>query len=432
MSYGLFEELSLFDEGKRTSKRQAVAVAQKRVSDFLGNFIRVATTGIDRTYRIALVRDELHRIIADVADEYDADAEKLEAAIMESLGDGVTDLDGELANAPSAVGGKSLATTKRTAEYTVEQLEDGSGKFKIVGPTGGSEGVEDSRQDAQAIADEKNKTSARVADADRDGGGAVKSEDLPTANDAGDLGDPSPKTDHTTWKPNALNDSGNVKPIDTEQDGSPVPSATQDVTDTPEWKNQGSEGDNFLDQTDSVTEQQDLPSADESGQSTNRNIEQPHTDTFNNDGQADPVTSRTALSPVHDPEAAQNQQDKYDFKDDQRLRGEQGMNPTYEVAPATEEHCDALGNCGADYLRAGKPLYTVLKNGQPHTMFDETGQHLDKGLNPVTEGPAAELAAPYQASVDPDKNPIREILESEMPTDHQVQAAITEFENVQS
>ena len=273
MSYGLFEDLSIFDEGHRTAKRQAVAVAHKRVSDLLGDFLKTAADKADFDARHALVEGEIRRIVAEVADEYNADAEALEKVIEESLGDGVTDIDSELADAPSAVGSKALASEK-------------------------------------------------TADADRDGGGAVKREDLPKANEAGDLGGPSPKTDHTTWKPNALNDSGNLKPIDTEQDGSPVPTVSQDVTDTPDW-----EGD-FLRDTDAVTEQQNLPTADEDAENTTRNIEQPHTDTFNNGGQADPVTS--------------------------------------EVFASTQ---------------------------------------------------------------DADKNPIREILESEMPTDHQVQAAIAEFEN---
>lgn len=233
--FGLFEDISAFDEGTRVAHRKAVAVACKRVADSFGSFIRKANSNADRAARLALVDGDLKRIVAEVAEEYGTDTERLEKAIQESLGgDGVTDIDGELAEAPSAVGSQPLA-------------------------------------------------SAKTADADRDGGGAVKTEDLPTANDAGDLGGPSPEIDKTTWKPNALNDSGNLKPIDTEQDGSPVPTEQQDVTDTADHEK------DFLDQSDAVTTQENLPSADDSGQSTERNIDQPHTDTFNNDGQADPV-----------------------------------------------------------------------------------------------------------------------------------------------
>jgi hypothetical protein len=243
----LFEHLAANDEAAKVASRQAVAVAQKRLSNQIFPFLANAGDVENRKARLSLVEDDVRQILADVSEEYNVDPEKLQAAMDEQLkGEGVTDLDAELENAPSAVGHTPLSATK-------------------------------------------------TAEADRDGGGAVKTETLPTGDDNA-LGGPSPKTDHTTWKPNALNDSGNIKPIDTEQSGSPVPSETQDVSDTPDY-----ETDKFLDKADAVTEQQELPEADESGQSTERNIEQPHTDQFGNDGQADPVTSEV-MSSAQDPD----------------------------------------------------------------------------------------------------------------------------------
>lgn len=115
------------------------------------------------------------------------------------------------------------------------------------------------------------------------------------------------------------------------------------------------------------------------------------------------LSFRLAGDPTGDPsnpanaEAAQNLADKNQRKDEQR-------NPMFEVAPATEEHCTALGNCGAEYIRQGTPLYTVLKNGQPHAMFDERGQTIGKNNAPADDI-SQQLAAPYQATASHEEQP---------------------------
>lgn len=165
-----------------------------------------------------------------------------------SEGEGITDLNGELAEAPSAVGNPEL-------------------------------------EPAMA---------SRVADADRDGGGAVKTEKLPKADDDA-LGGPSPKIKKGPWQ----NEDGSSKlePVDAEMDGSPVPTKNVDIGKPIP----ADRSDDFLDGTDSVTEQQDLPSADEDGQSTERNVSQEgQSDTWSGlEGQADPVTS--AVDPDKNP-----------------------------------------------------------------------------------------------------------------------------------
>jgi hypothetical protein len=61
-----------------------------------------------------------------------------------------------------------------------------------------------------------------------------KREDLPKGNEDA-LGGPSPKIDKTKWKPNATNPEGNLKPIDTEGEYSPVPTHKQDIKQKPDY-----------------------------------------------------------------------------------------------------------------------------------------------------------------------------------------------------
>lgn len=167
-------------------------------------------------------------------------------------GEGINDIDTELTEAPSAVGGGE-------SEHFAEEP-------------------------SMAMS-----ASQHTAEAPRDGGGAVTTEELkPNSNGAG-WRNPSPKIDKTTWKPNALNGEGNLDPIDTTRSGSPNPTETQDVTDKPTWKAQDDETWPPA-TTDSVTEHQELPGTDGDAQMTERNITQSPTDTFGGDSQADAIT----------------------------------------------------------------------------------------------------------------------------------------------
>ncbi len=284
---GLFEDIALFDDGKRIAQRQAAAVAQKRVSDFVGAFLKKATSRADLEARLSLVEEDVHRIIAETVEEYGGDAEKLEEAIDEHLrGDGVTDLNEELADAPSAVGSKTLASKDDDDDDDDDDEDDKDDKDDDSDSSDSDSDSDDSDSDDKSLPPWLKDKESKTADAPRDGGGAVKTETLPKADNSG-LGGPSPKIDKKEWKPRALGDGdGNLKPIDTEQKGSPNPTEHQDVDDTADHSK------DFLEQTDAVTEQQSLPSANADGYSTDRNIEQTSTDTFNNNGQADPVTSK--------------------------------------------------------------------------------------------------------------------------------------------
>lgn len=252
---GLFEDLAQFDEGIAKNRRKAAAVAQKRVDDRFSAFIkRAGSDPTERSDRLDFISEDVRQIVADVAEQFDVDTERLQDAINEHLkGDGVTDIDGELADAPSAVGHKEAGGHKPGC--TCGFCEN---KGNLPGQDSEDEDEEES---------EVKEAATKEADAPKDGGGATKRESLPTADPSG-LGGPSPKIDKKTWKPNALNEKGNLKPVDTEMSGSPVPTDDIDIKERPDY-----EGD-FLKGTDSVTEHQSLPSAGDSGQSTERNISQ--------------------------------------------------------------------------------------------------------------------------------------------------------------
>lgn len=317
----------------------------------------------------------------------------------EAEGQGITDINTELSEAPSAV---------------ADPVEPVAPEMSMAAGTVTSQKIRDGAVTTEKLRD-GTVTVPKVADADRDGGGAVKTEKLPNKENDGPTGlgsEPSPKTDHTTWKPNALNDSGNIKPVDTEMDGSPHPTEEQDVfNDDPDW-----EGD-FLRDTDAVTEQQTLPSADDSGQSTERNIEQPHTDTFGGEGQVDPVTSSADpdKNPIREILGAENwgpeqTPDENQLNADLNAEGEaEQLDSTGRPALTT-----TCANCSQPFstrdARTGSPMGDVEcphcgteqnSSGQllaPRSQWgEETGESYSDIMNP--RDPES-LGWPYESSVN--------------------------------
>lgn len=286
----LFDDINQFDEGFLAARREAVAVAQKRVQDRVGSYLKVAKTAEEYDARLSYVSDDVRQIVADVAEEFSIDHDKLADAIDEHLkGDGITDIDAELADAPSAVGQKAAGGHKPGCSC---------GFCKNKGNLPGRvDQKEQEDKDASEPHDEdddsgeEKESSVHVADAPRDGGGATKTVSLPTGKgDAVGYG-ASPKIDKKEWKPNALNADGNLPPVDSEMSGSPNPTETQDLVDEkPDY-----DGD-FLRDTDAVTTQQDLPSADDTGQSTERNLSQEGQGGTWTEEQTAPVTSEVFAS----------------------------------------------------------------------------------------------------------------------------------------
>jgi hypothetical protein len=376
----LFDDINQFDEGFRVAKRQAVAVAHKRVQDTVGSYLRLSKTAEERAARLDYVSDDIRQIVADTADEYSVDHDKLLDAIHESLeGEGVTDINGELADAPSAVGEKTSGghkpdcgcgfcknkgnlpgSKKDGGEEKVEGIVDdeekadkdasepdfkdkfedkeskvandfafppgadngmsgGMGGAEIYVRTGGGNllGPFNNEQEALQAKDaeeadelqrhgdpnqnpgempegwDPRQGSARVADAPRDGGGATKTVDLPKGKgDAVGYG-ASPEIDKKEWKPNALNSDGNLPavPEGIEMDGTPNPTQQQDlVDDKPDY-----EGD-FLRDTDAATTSQDLPTAGDNANTTEKNISQEGQMGSWTESQGSPVTDKVFAS----------------------------------------------------------------------------------------------------------------------------------------
>lgn len=78
---GLFEHIEMFDESDKVATRQAVAVANKRFNDTFAGFLRQASTKKEFESRLALISTDIDNMVADVANEYGGDAEKIASAI---------------------------------------------------------------------------------------------------------------------------------------------------------------------------------------------------------------------------------------------------------------------------------------------------------------------------------------------------------------
>ena len=85
MAYGLFEHLAADDSDERIARRQATAVALKRVNDRYGAYLAAAKTSSERTARLDLVREEVREVISATCDEYGGDPESIEVGILSRL-----------------------------------------------------------------------------------------------------------------------------------------------------------------------------------------------------------------------------------------------------------------------------------------------------------------------------------------------------------
>jgi hypothetical protein len=182
-------------------------------------------------------QEQDNRIVEPLVPSLDTEPVMNAEPFGDSEGEGITNLDAELAEAPSAVGDQVFAHT--------------------------------------------------AADAPAGAGGAVTRESLPKADPSG-LGGPSPKID----KGNSGDEAGwSLDDIDTEMSKTPNPTVKQDVTQDPDKTKK-----DFLDQADTVTTQKDLPanSGDagfNDGGITNDN----HSPTtWTEDNGTDPVTNEKA------------------------------------------------------------------------------------------------------------------------------------------
>jgi hypothetical protein len=93
---------------------------------------------------------------------------------------------------------------------------------------------------------------------------------------------PEPKMDKKEWKPNALNEKGNLKPVDTDMDGTRHPTVHQDIAQVPDHSK------DFREQTRAGETRETLKGTDSfdgSGFNKEKNITQYPTRTFGDKGQ---------------------------------------------------------------------------------------------------------------------------------------------------
>lgn len=462
-----FEHLGHDEDQQRVANRKAVAVARKRADDRFGDFVRAARDEEEFKARLALVEDDLDAALTDVVDEHGGDLERVKSAVQsgwEDLvrgGDGRwqapsaapddgTDIDTELSEAPSAVGEssgdlisapESIQSVASTTRWSIGipnpldavknlpgEVAQGVGNAVTDVPGNLADGVHGLEQGSQALdhatqqvpgvgnaLHEVNITPGgqglhhleqgleglqqlpgqpplnnlpggnpqfqkmlghQAAEAPDGAGGAVDRESLPKGDESA-LGGPSPKID----KGNSGDERGwSLKPVETETSGTPHPTVEQDVTDDADYGKR-----DFLDQTDAVIKSEDLPSDDDSaGFTTERNVEQPSqaADQWTGtEGQADPVTNES----------------------DQVL-----ARTAYDDSPGERDHDDYENESGEECSDCGKAASKVGSDG-------------------VARCDSCASSANKSAAVDPEKNPIREVLESDYDgflPESQVEAAI--------
>jgi hypothetical protein len=289
---------------------------------------------------------------------------------------------------------------------------------------------------APAMARAQSMMAAKQAEAPRDGGGAVKTVEV----DQGSADDPSPEMNKTRWTPE------NVKLEDTEMDGSPHPTKEKDILEPIKTDR----ADNFLDETDSVTEKQELPSANDDGYSTDKNTETIHTDTWGGNNGASPVTRETQskVAVGEDPMGDPANSDPEAFAQEPQLEpgstvivtpklgpGEGYMRDTEAGAQPWEAHFVGYSADGKAVIDTGPGEYGGLREMDPARLKpkkvfnDHEPTDTRMGEGGPGRGPQPEPPLPgYQSSVDPDKNPIREILEDGFVPQSQVDDAISQYE----
>jgi len=214
---------------ERKAARTASVLFNLRASERYEDFLRQAANKDEFEQRVALIQNDLGRLASAVRLEHEAGALLLENAFIERIAGGAFCDDCRCWK----VGPKKMC----------ECGDEGNGEGAL-------------SDDVSAVG---------------------KGASVHTAEDnLGGKGKPSPEIDKKTWKPNALNDEGNLKPIDT--DGGRYKSETQDLKDTPDWSNEDRAQGAVLDTNTDITKVDDQPAI--------------HTDTWSGtEGQANPVTS---------------------------------------------------------------------------------------------------------------------------------------------
>lgn len=254
----LYDDLA-FDDSRRLAGRKATAAALARCKMRFGAFL--AGNRDEVAVRYDFISDDVRQVVADVAAEYGGNAEQIFDSVTTVL----------------AAGGfcdeckKWKSGPKKGCEC--------SGDSKATPETAGADIAEDEPEAAK----EKDDKNPFGKDSGWHGewrfvGEALKTETLPDPKFGTEPWShgPSPKMDKTRWKPNALNDSGNVKPIDTDMKGTRHPTEHQDIGQIADHTK------NFQDQTKAGEKEETLKGTDgDAGFNTDKNQTQYPTRTFN-------------------------------------------------------------------------------------------------------------------------------------------------------
>lgn len=438
----LFDDINQFDEGFLAARREAVAVAQKRVQDRVGSYLKVAKTAEEYDARLSYVSDDVRQIVADVAEEFSIDHDKLADAIDEHLkGDGITDIDAELADAPSAVGQKAagghkpgctcgFCKNKGNLPGRVDQKEQED-----------KDASEPHDDDDSSVVDKE--SSVRLADDEPvecdkcEGLGTEKDGSL--CGKCGGSGELDPetakiheernasvheaegfRTDPATC-PNCHNGMTLTTSREAQQGGAPLEYACSkcgyhgESEEHRPGRMQFQEGLTNLISPQSSTRQADAPrdgggatktvslptgKGDAVGYGASPKIDKKEwkPNALNADGNLPPVDSEMSGSP----------------------------NPT-----ETQDLVDEKPDYDGDFLRDTDAVTTQ----QDLPSADDTGQSTERNLSQEgqggtwTEEQTSPVTSEVFASVDPDINPLKAILDSGFTPDNQVESAIREFES---
>lgn len=499
----LFENIALQDDTEIINHRRASAVANKRVKDRLGGFF--ANADNDLPARLALVEDEIHEMVEDVVKEYGGDAQKIEAAIKQSVMDpfsigptggpttpnasggmgggmgggtcpqcGQPLVNGQCATCQGGTGAsgagaaygmmhsipqspstgpiqahtgaggfcdechswKSGPNKGCTCDSDSEEANDDSKSSRtalsidtepIMHPQPlpdepGEEGVHDIDDElANAPSAVGTGTISRTAE-------ALETVELPKGDESA-LGGPSPKID----KGNSGDNFGwSLDPIDTQMDGSPNPTIEEDPTDKADYNKK-----DFLDQTRAVTTTEDLPTGtglDDAGFEPTRNIPLQDTKTWSGEKrQTDPVTNQALSSWQVESEEKWIQKA---VKRPGQLHKDLGVPEDEKIPEGKLEEAEHSDN---KKVRERAQFAENMKHLNSFTKEAPGNQHLP-GASPkrnrqyehikdsLLESGASEEKAKQEAAatvnkqraehgetksgaLDPDKNPIRELME---------------------
>lgn len=305
---GIFEVLASDQHDARLASRKALVLSRDRIDARLGKFLAASRSPEEFDARYELVADDFAGIVRVAADEVghedpDRLVETLHAHYREAgkppwleEADSDEDSDTEAEEKPKSKkqkkknkkkdkdsdddeGDDSLEFAAKTAGAVPLQRTADSGDIVDTTPcpacdgTGEKDGQECSKCNGiGAIADKSKSSSVHVADKGNTG-----------------LAGPSPKMDKKRWTPKS------VKPLDVPSERHPT--VQKDILDIMPKENEGPPGDaHNLEEIWSLTTTETLPTAtglDDAGFAGNNQDMAPHTKTFGDGGQVDPVKSES-------------------------------------------------------------------------------------------------------------------------------------------